>query len=302
MQYRGYLALLGRPNVGKSTLFNRLLGRRAAAVTHKPHTTRSNIRGVLETGDDRIILIDTPGLNQGGRHRLNRVLNRNISIALERVHACLLLCECGPWRRDDESMLELIKSAGKPCLLVLNKVDRVRDKTALLDVLRDRDSRHDFHALVPLSARFDQSTGELTREVLRLPMTLGAQDKLDQVGAQGADSGVDERGLVEELVREQIMLGTQNEVPYASHVRVVLCEQRKRVLYCVAHIFAERESQRAILIGRGGRAIKQIGSRARRVLQTVLSKPVHLELQVKVADAWRNDSNIVRSYTSNILS
>lgn len=308
VDYAGSLALLGRPNVGKSTLFNRLLGRRVAAVTRKPHTTRCNIRGVLEVESKRYVLVDTPGLHRDKQHQLNRALNQNVARALERVQACLLISECDAWRRDDGAILKLIQDVGKPCVLILNKVDRLRDKTELLDVLRRRDELHDFHALIPLSARFDSSHDELNREIAKLPMAQAVDGAVDAnadatAGGEGGDDAItSERSLIEEIVREQLLLNMRDEVPYAAHVRVALVEKRGRALFCAARIIVERESQRAIVVGRGGRSIKQLGIRARRVLQTVLKKPIYLELRVQVVGAWRNDPNIVRSYMSDRLA
>lgn len=285
-----YVALLGRPNVGKSTLFNRLLGARVAAVTHKPHTTRGNIRGILDFDEVRTVLLDTPGLHRGGRHRLNRVLNGNILHALERAQACLLLSDCRHWSGDDDAMLDIVRRAGKPCTLILNKIDRVSDKTLLAGVLEERARLHDFHALIPLSARFERSMDAVKREMTGMPCTPADAGEADET----ADAGRER--LVAELIREQIMLDTHDEVPYASHIEVMTCEQRKETLYCAAKIIVERESQRAIVIGRGGRSIRHIGVRARRALQVVLDTPVYLDLKVKVAAAWRDDPDIVRSY------
>ena len=285
-----YIALLGRPNAGKSTLFNRLLGERVAAVTHKPHTTRCNIRGALDLGDIRAVLVDTPGLHRGGRHRLNRVLNGNIAHALECVRACVLLSDCRHWGADDEAALELIKRSEKPCVLVLNKVDLIGDKTKLVDVLKERDGLHDFHALIPMSARYDKSMDAVKREIAEV-LSGEAEDGESDFGV--GESG---RELAGELIREQLMLDTHAEVPYASHVEVVEYERRGKTLYCAAKIIVERESQRAIVVGRGGRSIKHIGGRARRAMQAVLGSPVYLDLKVSVVGAWRNDPEIVRSY------
>ena len=303
--YCGYLALLGRPNVGKSTLFNRLLGQHIAAVTHKPHTTRCTIRGILDIDDKsagktdtgkRVVLIDTPGLHRGARHELNRALNRSISYALEKVRACVLIAECGDWRQDDDAILNLIKRADKPCILVINKVDCLSDKTRLLKLLEERGGKHDFSALVPLSARRDKSFDGLKKEIARVLPAMTPEMTEEAGDEDGVDVAPNERELIAELIREQVILLTHNEVPYATHVEVLLCEQRGRVLYCLAKIITERKSQGAILVGRGGRAIKHIGSHARKVLQTVLNKPVYLDLKVQVVSAWRNNPDIVKSY------
>lgn len=296
----GYAALLGRPNVGKSTLFNRLLGLRTVAVTHKPHTTRCNIRGIVKHENSRIVLIDTPGIHRDRKHRLSGILNRNITHALSRIHVCVLIVECERWESDDRRLLDLIRETAKPCILLLNKIDRVPDKTHLFQTLTRLSSLHDFAELIPVSALRDKSFDTLKKAMCRLLPQADKNNQTTDTRKHTAESKEKhERLLVEEIIRETIMLDLHKEVPYASHVRIVHWSSKDDVLHCRAHILVERESQKAIVLGRGGKNIKRLGSQARHTLEAMLKRSIYLEIRVVVHDAWRNDPEVVRAYIDN---
>ena len=292
IQRHGFVALLGRPNVGKSTLFNCLLGKRVAAVTHKAQTTRCNIRGVIDDPRGHIMLLDTPGAHRGQRHQLNSILNRNVSHAIDSVNICLLIAEYNCWKKEDKAVLGLIKEYDKPCLLLLNKIDRLRDKTRLLKQIDTLKNEHTFADIIPISALSNQSN-QIIKKAIYQQLPENSNEDLGPVTATP-------KFLITEFIREQLMTLLHQEVPYASHVEVMQYEKRERHWYALVHIIVERESQRAIIIGRGGRSIKNIGTQARQTLETLLKQPMYLELQVKVNSAWRNDPNIVKSYLENL--
>ena len=289
----GFVALVGRPNVGKSTLFNRLVGAHLSAVTHKPQTTRYNIRGVLTQSHRQMIFVDTPGLHRRVRHSLSRVLNRNALRVLPDVDIAVMIAVCDRWLDEDETVLNAVSACGKPALLVLNKVDRVRDKTALLETIANLSRKHDFAEIFPLSALRDTDFDHFTREIgARLPKGgfIFDEDRL---------SDRSERFIAAELVREQLMLELHQELPYAAHVEIERFEKRTPVVHVSAVIFVEKANQRAIVIGRGGGRLKRVGRRARTGIEELLGKRVFLQLWVKTRSAWRNDPAVLSAYASD---
>ncbi len=289
----GFVALAGRPNVGKSTLFNRLVGAHLSAVTHKPQTTRYNIRGVLTQQSRQMIFVDTPGLHHRARRSLNRVLNKNALRALHDVDVVVMMAAYDRWLADDDAVLEAVKACGKPALLVLNKVDRARDKSALLETLAGAARKHDFKEIFPLSALRDNDFDRLTQA---LGACLPAGDFIfdeDQLSDRS------ERFIVAELVREQLMLELHQELPYAAHVEIERFEERAAMAHVSAVIFVEKENQRAIVIGHGGARLKRIGTRARRDAERLLGRRVFIELWVKTKSAWQQDPAVISAYSSD---
>ncbi len=289
----GFIALVGRPNVGKSTLFNRLVGMHLSPVTHKPQTTRYNIRGVLTRPSRQMIFVDTPGLHEKARYPLNRILNKNALRALHGVDVVVMMAVYDRWLPGDEAVLEAAAACGRPIFLVLNKVDRARDKAGLLEVLAAAAHRHEFREIFPLSALRDADFDRFTQALGRcLP-------EGDFVFDPEQLSDRSERFIVAELVREQVMLELHQELPYAVHVEVEQFEERAPVVRLTAVIFVGRESQRAIVIGRGGTRLKRIGTRARRDIERLLGKRVFVRLWVKTKSAWWRDPAVINAYSGD---
>ncbi|MGB8509978.1 MAG: GTPase Era [Pyrinomonadaceae bacterium] len=281
----GYVALVGRPNAGKSTLLNRLVGEKIAAVSNKPQTTRHQIQGIITRPEGQIVLVDTPGVHQPG-YLLNRRMMSAVHDALEGVNlVCLIRDASVPTGNGDRFVLDLVKGTGKPALLLLNKTDRLPDKSQLLPLMEWYGREHAWQGVVPLSARKGDMVDVLVAEIVKnLPEgePLFAEDEL-------TDQPV--RSLVSEIVREKILRTTGEEIPY---VTAVVTERFDEVsaeltrIHCA--IFVERASQKKIIVGRAGERIKDIGTRARHDIERLLGHPVYLELFVKVEEDWRNSA------------
>ncbi len=283
-EYRsGYVALVGRPNAGKSTLLNRLVGEKIAAVSNKPQTTRHQIRGVITRPAGQVVLVDTPGVHQPG-YLLNRRMMAAVHDALEGVDVvCLIRDASAPTGNGDRFVLQLVKDAAKPAVLLLNKTDRLDDKAKLLPLMEWYAREHEWRAVVPLSARKGDNLDVLVGELVR---NLPAGEPIFE-----EDELTDQplRTLVAEIVREKILHTTGEEIPY---VTAVVTERYEEVsdelarIYCA--VYVERPSQKRIVIGKGGARLKQVGTEARRDVERLLGHKVYLELFVKVEEGWRD--------------
>ena len=279
----GYVALVGRPNAGKSTLLNRLVGQKIAAVSDKPQTTRFKIQGVITRTDGQVVLVDTPGVHQPG-YKLNRRMMASVQDALLGVDlVCLLRDASVSTGNGDRFVLDLLKHAAKPSILILNKTDKLNDKSALLPLMQWYSSEHDWRDVVPVSALKDDMTGVLLDTMVRnLPTgeRIFSEDEL-------TDQPL--RVMVSEIVREKILQVTGEEIPYVTAVITERFEETREDfarINCV--ILVERASQKKIVIGKGASRLKQIGINARRDIEELVGHRVHLELFVKVEEDWRN--------------
>jgi GTP-binding protein Era len=298
----GTVAILGRPNVGKSTLLNRIVGEKLAIVSPRPQTTRNRIVGVwngaLAGVKGQIVFVDTPGVHDAARSELNRFMLREALEAIQEVDAVLMLVEAPekagaampgtarPLPRAEQQILARIEEARRPAVLAINKVDRLRDKPALLPVLTGWQQRFPFAALVPISATQGVGLEGLVRELLAvLPE---GPPRYDQ------DTLTDrtERFLAAELIREQLFLRLRQELPYATAVVVDSWQERPEQgdVVVEATIVVERESQKGIVVGRGGQMIRDLGAAARAEVTRLLGRPAHLRLQVKVASDWTSSA------------
>ena len=279
----GFAALVGRPNAGKSTLLNHLVGEHIAAVSDKPQTTRTRILGILNTPKGQIVFADTPGIHKPG-YALNRRMMGTVSEALTQVDVVALVRDAtSTLGAGDQFTLELIRNAGKPTILVLNKIDVLTDKRNLLPLIDSYRREFDFAEIIPVSARTGDGCDVLVDAVIsQLPEGEALYDP-DQYTDQA------ERTIVAEMVREQILEATEEEIPFASAVRVESWSEEPDAteIHCV--IYVERESQKPIIIGRGGQRLKEVGTRARRAIEGLLERHVRLHLFVRVQDHWRND-------------
>jgi GTPase len=288
----GFVSIVGRPNAGKSTLLNALVGEKIAIVTEKPQTTRMNIQGILNVKAQRgrpagqIVFIDTPGVHKPDS-RLNRKMMQEIHAALESRDLILLLVDAtdkfGP---ADEQVLELVRRTGAPVFLLLNKVDRLH-KEKLLPIIEHYSRLHGFQEVIPISAMKGDGLDVLVDKIIEaLPQTPPYFPE-DQLTDQP------ERFLASEIIREKVLLKTGKEVPYATAVIVERYEELPRLTRIAAAIYCERDGQKAILIGKGGEKLKQMGTAARQELERRLGKKVFLELFVKVKPGWRQSAAFV---------
>ncbi len=279
----GHVALVGRPNVGKSTLLNRLLGQKLAITSHKPQTTRHSILGIRTLDQGQIVYIDTPGMHRRGEKAMNRYLNRTAAAALAGVDLVVFVVDAVHWSEEDELVLQRVRESRLPVLLAVNKIDRVKPRERLLPLMAELSQRTGIEDLVPVSARTGENCERLEREILaRLPEgeNLYPEDQL---------TDRPERFFAAELIREQLILRYHKELPYAVTVEIEEFQERPHLLRIGALIWVERPNQKAILLGKGGRAMKETASIARRELEAFFQKKVFLRLWVKVKRSWSSD-------------
>jgi GTPase len=279
----GYVALIGRPNAGKSTLLNYLVGEKIAAVSNKPQTTRHKIKGIVTRDDGQIVFVDTPGVHKPG-HLLNRRMMSAVHDAIFSVDLIVLMRDASvSTGNGDKFVLDLVKKSEKPAILVLNKIDKVKNKNNLLPVMEFYSKEHNFAEIVPISAlRGKEIDNFLTQIVKHLPNgeAIFAEDEM-------TDQPI--RQIVAEMVREKILLSTGDEIPYVTAVITEKFDETKPncpVIYCA--IYVERSSQKSIIIGKQGAKIRDIGTKARADIEKLIGKKCFLQLFVKVVDDWRN--------------
>src|SRR5215471_6469246 len=277
----GFVSIIGRPNAGKSTLLNALVGEKLAIVTRKPQTTRNRIQGIInvahkgKTPAGQIVLVDTPGVHKP-INSLNRQMMREVYDALEGCDLLLLIVDAtAKFGSGDRFVLDIIKKQNKPCFLLLNKIDAL-EKEKLLPLIAEYRSQHEFAEVIPISALKRDGLDALLDAVVKVLPEGPRYFPKDQITDQP------ERFLVAELIREQVLLATDQEVPYATTVMIDQYEEGERLTRIAATIYCERDGQKAILIGKGGATLKRIGSAARFQIERVLGTRVFLELFIKV--------------------
>jgi len=288
----GFVSIIGRPNAGKSTLLNALVGEKLAIVTRKPQTTRNRIQGIInvehkaKSPAGQIVLIDTPGVHKP-ISSLNRRMMKEVYDALEGCDLLLLIVDAtAKFGAGDRFVLDIVKKSGKPCFLLLNKIDAV-EKQKLLPLIGEYRSLHDFQEVIPISALKRDGLDMLLNTVVHILPEGPRYFPKDQITDQP------ERFLVAELIREQVLLAAEQEVPYATTVMIEQYEEGERLTRIAATIYCERDGQKAILIGKGGATLKRIGSAARFQIERVLGMRVFLELFVKVRPGWRDSRQFV---------
>lgn len=285
----GYVAIVGRPNVGKSTLLNHLLGQKISITSRKPQTTRHRVLGIMTEADHQIIYVDTPGLHKRAEKAINRYMNRAASAAIRDVDLVVFVVDRTAWTEEDAMVLEQIRQAGLPCLLVVNKIDLLEDKTGLLPLLSSLDEKGDFVAIMPVSALRRHNVVELEQEILKyLPLSEHFFPE-DQITDRS------QRFLAAEIVREKIMRQLGEELPYAITVEIEEFGLDREVLHISALILVERKGQKKILVGEGGSRLRSIGSDARRDMEQLFDSKVMLRLWVKVKSGWSDDERALRS-------
>jgi len=284
----GYVALIGRPNAGKSTLLNQLVGQKIAAVSDKPQTTRFKIQGVITRPEGQIVLVDTPGVHKPG-YEMNRRMMATVQDALMGVDlVCLIRDASVSTGSGDKFVLELVQRSNKPALLLLNKTDKLKDKTALLPLIEWYRNEYNWRELIPISALRGNVINVLPNEMIKhLPPgePLFGEDEL-------TDQSV--RTMVAEIVREKILQITGDEIPYVTAVVTEKWEEtREDFTRILCAIFVDRPSQKKIVIGKGASRVKEIGIQARRDIESLLGHRCHLELFVKVEKDWRDKAQLL---------
>jgi len=284
----GFAALVGRPNVGKSTLLNALVGEKLSIVTPRPQTTRHRILGVVTLPQAQIAFVDTPGLHVKAARALNKAMNRTATAALEDADLVVLVVEALRWTAEDELALERIVRAGRPAIAAVNKIDRVRPRERLLPYLAELARRHAFLAIVPVSALRSANIEDLRD-------TIAAH--LPHSPALFPEGELTDRGMsfrIAETIREKLTFELNQEVPYGIAVEVERLAEEEGVLTVDAAIWVDREGQKPIVIGARGERLKRVGRAARLALNEMLGRRLHLNLWVKVRENWADNARALR--------
>jgi len=288
MSKSGFVSIVGRPNSGKSTLLNRLVGEKVSIVTDKPQTTRHVVRGIVTRPEGQITFLDTPGIHKP-IYRMNERMMKSVRDAMSDVDLILLIVDASAaFGRGEAFTLDLLKPVATKKFLLLNKIDRVQKKN-LLPIMEQYSKAVNFEEIIPISAlkgeNLDTLIGLLFKHLSEGPMFYPA----DQISDQ------QERSIAAELIREKVILFTEEEMPYSTAVVIDNFEEGEKLDRISASIFVERESQKPIVIGKGGQKLKEIGTEARKELETFLGRKVFLELQVRVKKGWRDDEQVLRT-------
>ena len=285
----GFVALAGRPNAGKSTLINSLIGEKVAIVSSKPQTTRSEIRGIYTDENCQIIFTDTPGIHKP-KFRLESRMNKEAADVIQGVDLIYLVVDAStPYAKGDEFVLNMVKNTGLPVFLILNKMDKMKPEK-IVKVIQQWQERYDFAEYFPLSAKFGRSFEDLIKTTSKY---LPEGDLL--YPAEMTSDGA-ENFRIAELIREKILTQTEDEVPHAAAVLIENKEFKKDKVYIQAMILVERDSQKGIMIGKQGQMLKKIGSLAREDIEKLLGKKVFLELFVRVESEWRSRDARITEY------
>mgnify|MGYP005990126613 CR=1 FL=1 len=286
----GLVALVGRPNVGKSTLLNALLGQKISITSRKPQTTRHRILGILTEENRQAILVDTPGLHSEEKKAINRLMNRAASSSIAEVELIIFLVEGTNWTDDDELVLSKVKASGRPVVLAVNKVDNVQDKEVLLPHLQKLGAMHDFKEIIPISA----SKGDRVDRIKEI--CLSTLPEGDFWFPEDYVTDRSSRFMASEIVREKLIRFTGDELPYSTTVEIEQFKSdQKGILHINALILVERNSQKRMVIGNKGEKLKVIGREARRDMEALFDRQVFLETWVKVKSGWADDERALRS-------
>ncbi len=276
----GFVAVVGRPNVGKSTLINALVGEKVSIVTPKPQTTRHRILGIRSDSDSQIIFVDTPGMHRDAAKAMNRMMNRSAASALADADLILFVTEAGRWTDEDDDVLQRIRQSAITSVAILNKIDKIVPKEALLGHISSMSQRHGFAELVPVSAEKGDNLSQLLKLI---PQYLPASPALfpeDMISDRGQEF------QAAEIIREKLTLNLRQELPYGLTVQIEQFDRDESGITIHAVIWVERDSQKGIVVGKGGSMLKRVGKAARLELRERLSVPVHLELWVRVKENW----------------
>ena len=284
----GYIAIVGRPNVGKSTLLNRLVGEKISIVSRKAQTTRHRITGIVTTADAQYVFVDTPGFQTKFANALNRAMNRGVTQTLSDVDLVLFVVEAGRYDAKDQAVVRLLPN-DRPVILVVNKTDQFKDRNDLLPFLAQVSAEHDYAAIVPVSATKGRQTDVLLAEARKFLPNEGLMFPEDDLTDKS------ERFLAAEYVREKVFRLLGDELPYSTTVEIEKFEIEGNLRRIFAAIVVDRESHKAIVIGKGGESLKRIASEARQDMERLFDGKVYLEVWVKVKSGWNDDERLLKS-------
>ncbi len=289
----GFVALVGRPNVGKSTILNRLVGQKVSITSRRPQTTRHRILGIKTDAQGQIVFVDTPGLHQAQPRAMNRYLNRAAIDSLRDVDVVVFVVEGTRWKKDDDWVLEKLERVSCPVILAINKIDRVTDKAELLPHLQALSAKREFSELIPVCAKngdhLDQLETALRKYLPESPPFYGEDQVTDR----------SERFLAAELVREKLFRKLGEEVPYGLTVEIERFKAEKNSLHIHALIWVEKSSHKPMVIGSKGERLKEVGREARQDMEKAFDRKVFLQLWVKVKEGWADDERALRSLGYN---
>lgn len=288
ISHAGFVAIIGRPNVGKSTLLNNLVGEKISITSHKAQTTRWQIFGIKTLTNAQIIYIDTPGLHKEEKRAMNRYLNRIANAVILDADVIVFMIDANTFRHEDELVLEKLKETTKPVILAINKIDELNDKAALLPKIALFKEKYNFAHIIPISAAKKDNLSELQNEIIRLlpeGPQLYPEDQLTDKS---------ERFQMAEIIREKLINATNEELPYTTTVEIEMIEEKEKIVNVSAIIWVERPGQKAIVIGKAGAGLKKIGTQARVDIEKLLGKKVFLRLWVKIKENWTDDDKAMR--------
>ncbi len=286
----GEVAVLGRPNVGKSTLVNALVGTKVSIVSPRPQTTRHRLLGIASFPHGQLLLVDTPGLHSQEARAINRYLNRAARGALEGVSAAIHMVEAGRWSADDDLAQRVLVESGVPHVLVINKIDQIKDKQALLPFIAKHAQSAGYTAVHPLSALKRKGLEPLVKDLLAMLPESEPHYGQDEITDRS------ERFLAAELVREQLMMRLGEEVPYSATVAIESFQEDGRMLRIAAVVWVEREGQKSIVVGKGGEKIKAIATYSREQMEKLFGRKVFLEVWCRVREGWADDAAALKLF------
>ena len=285
----GYVGIIGRPNVGKSTLLNHILGQKLCITSRKPQTTRHQILGIKTTPTAQAIYVDTPGVHKDSSRAMNRYMNRAAHSIIDDVNVILFLVEAGVWSDKDEWVLEKIKSTSRPIILVINKVDQLQDKAELLPFMQKLSQKYAFKSIIPISALKGKYIPDLEKEVEQL------LDISEPFFPEDQFTDRSMKFLAAEIIREKLTRQLGQELPYDLTVMIEKFEEQGNKININAVILVERKNQKPIIIGKSGQRLKKVGTQARIDMEQMFDCKVFLEIWVKVKEGWADDEQMLKS-------
>ncbi len=284
----GFVAIIGRPNVGKSTLLNCLIGEKVSITSPKPQTTRWQILGIKTLKNAQIIYVDTPGMHKAESRAMNRYMNRIAASVVQDADVIVFMVDATSWRQEDEMVLTKLQESTKPVILVINKIDLLENKADLLPLIAKLKDKFNFAHIMPISAIKAEHTHELEEEIAKLLPEGPQLFPEDQV----TDKNI--RFQAAEIIREKLIMATEEELPYATTVEIEQFEQSEKLTEIGAVIWVERPGQKVIIIGKGGARLKKVGIQARRDIEKLVNQKVFLRLWVKIKENWTDDDKALR--------